>query len=287
MSTSSSSSDQPLTTGSPDQNLGNTLTNAMNGGKKLNHQGDLGEAFSGHDDMMGTINGINSLVDYGGAKIDAFGQSIIKGEGQLFLTGDTTASFFAFSHVTLFAMFTILAMSIHGMNHIMDPEFKQSIRTPIFVHVMNILFILVVIVYTSGHESVSPLEAAIMTTVIYIWFLMVTKLSGPFIYALLVVVLIAFFVTHNEQYTTFQEKQILEATKEGKAKDAINARLQYHLYWHNMIIVVLMFAMVALSFVGFGQHLTSNKLISRKNSVWTNIKSSVKALFYFDSSKTA
>lgn len=275
------SSDQPLTSGSPDQNLGNTLVKKING-DKTETDGNIGQVFPGHDDMMGGVHGINNFLAYSGAKLDAFGQSIIEGEGQLFLTGDTTASFFAFSHVALFAMFTILAMSVHGMNHIMDCEFKKSIRSPIFVHVMNILFILVVLVYTSGHENTSPLEAAIITGVIYFWFLMVTKLSGPFIYALLVVVIIAFFVTHNEQYTTYQEKQILEATKSGKAKDAINAKIQAHIYWHNMLIVVLMVAMVTLSFIGFGQHLTSNKLVSRNNSLWTNIKSSIKALFKFD-----
>ncbi len=240
--------------------------------------------FKDNKTLKGGNEGISDILKESGSKITGFGKEILDSEST-FLTGDTTQSSFAFANIFLFAMFMILTMTTNGMGHIMDCEFKKSIRSPLFVHTINILFLLVVIVYTSGHETTSPLEAFIITSLLYIWFLMITKLSGFYIMLLLGVIVVTFFVTHNQKHTRAEHQEILNTTKQEKDKMALHEKIHNETHFYNKIIVGLMIIMAILSFVGFGNHLISNKMISRNQSIYFNVKNTIKALFKFEQCK--
>lgn len=233
------------------------------------------------DNDMYERNGMKHIFyDAPGHEIERIG---VDDSPTLFFRTDTLNTLTSFFDVLLLSMVSVLVMSTNGIRSIMDCDFKHFVSKPLPTHIINIMFLLVVIVYTSGQENTSPWEAALLTGVLYLWFLMITKLSGRYVFLLIVILVITFFVTHNKKYISYMHELDLKDMHTEEEKELINQKLNTHKNFHNTVVIVLILALVLLSFIGFYNHLRTKTNFGRSGTtLGSNMKAVFSSLFLFE-----
>lgn len=250
-----------------------------------------GEEMEGvHMDVFNSSKKENGMYERNGVRhifYDAPGHELqdigVDDSPTLFLRDDAVNTLTSFFDVLLLSMVSILVMTTNGIRSIMDCDFKHFISRPLPTHIINILFLLVVIVYTSGQENTSPLEAALLTGILYLWFLMITKLSGWYVFLLIVILVITFFVTHNKKYVANMHEANLKTISTEEEKEFLNQKLKRHKQFHNTVVLVLIGVLILLSFIGFYNHLRTKTRFGRPGtSLRSNLHDIFSSLFLYE-----